>query len=649
MTLHPDRKNMKAGITFSLILIVTAFLALTFISFLITLKDLPYIPEDLRNLVYARPTEIYGSDGTLVHRLGGRSYVSLEQISPFFLQAVLATEDQKFYSHSGIDKTAMLRATLMNFVGSSLQGASTITQQLSKYLFFTFQRTFSRKLKEMLISLQLEAMHSKDAILEAYCNLIYFGGTAYGIEDAAQQYFNKNAKDLNLSEAALLAGIINAPSNLNPFSHLTKAKARQKLVLSRMLDQQIIATADNERALQDSIQFSTRRTSGNDFIDYVIAKSQKKYGHEAVRFGGLRIYTTLDPALQSLAEKALEQGLINLDEKIDSTGAPLQGALVSVSVATGEIKAIVGARRYVPGGFNRAINSNRHIGSGIKPIVYLTALDELGYTPATVVYDTATTFRTAQGKRWRPRNFDRRYRGPLILKSALMRSINLISAQITNEATPAKIVATARRFGISSPMDKVLSISLGTAGVSPLEMAAAYAVIANQGIYYKPILIKRVEDINGTVLDRAFSFGEPRFDARTTHQLLNMMQGVIDKGTAKVIRRLGFKKPAAGKTGTSADFTDAWFNGFTTGLATSVWVGYDRTFQMYLSNGRGVDGAQGAAPIWAQFMKRATELYPAKEFPIPEGLRKISVNPETGNELEYAEDPIEVIIPDDFE
>ncbi len=639
---------MKARLSFSLVVCMTIFLLITIVGFFVVLQDLPYVPEDLRSLVYARPTEIYAADGSLVYRLGGRSYVTIEQISPQFLQAVVAAEDGRFYRHHGVDKLATLRGAFRSLTGHSLQSGSTITQQLTKNLFFSFEKSLLRKVKEILISFQMETTFRKEQILEAYCNLVYFGGAAYGVEDAAQQFFNKPAAALNLPEAALLAGIVNSPSTLNPFSHLDKAKARQKLILGRMVKNDFITPEEMQSAFADSLRLSRRRTLGNDFLDYVITEAEKRYGREAVQFGGLRIYTTLDPTLQRLAEEELREGVAQLEAALDSTGNRLQGAMAVVTVPTGEIKALVGAREYVPGGFNRAVTENRHIGSGVKPFIYMTAIEQLGLSPRSVVYDTAMTFNPPGTRPWRPRNYDRRYRGALILKAALMQSVNLIAAQLTAQATPRKVVETMRRFGMTAPLEEVLSIALGTSSVSPMEMASAYAVIANNGEYHRPALIKRVEDLNGIVLDSAvslFGLGEPRFDPAQTYELLDMMMGVIEQGTGRVIRSLGFTAPAAGKTGTSTEATDAWFTGFTTSLSTSVWVGYDRDSVMRTKEGREVDGARGGAPIWANFMKRATELYPAREFAVPEGLRTLYVDPVTGNEVSNPEEGIAVVVP----
>jgi penicillin-binding protein 1A len=315
------------------------------------------------------------------------------------------------------------------------------------------------------------------------------------------------------------------------------------------------------------------------------------------------------------------------------------------------VRALVGARSYVPGGFNRAVNSNRHVGSGIKPFVYFTALENLQMTPISIVNDTAVTFKLPNRQTWSPRNFDRRHRGRLTLKAALMQSINAVSAQLIDQLTPKRVIETCRRFGITSPIDEVLPLALGTAGISPLEMAAAYAVFANNGVYYKPVAIKRVEDANGVVLDRTLTFGDPRFDPRLTYQMLDMMMGVIDGGTARVIRDTGFEAPAAGKTGTSTDFTDAWFTGYTTALSTSVWVGYDRIYQMYTRppRRRGVDGARGGAPIWTEFMKRATNFYPATDFEVPLGLKIWKVDPRTGNRVLDYQYGIPVALPENIE
>ncbi|MDZ7290551.1 MAG: transglycosylase domain-containing protein [candidate division KSB1 bacterium] len=640
---------MRPHLIFILITLLTAGMLFIIIGFFVVVKDLPHIPDDLRNLVYSQPTEIYAADGSLVQRLGGKSYVPLSRISPNFQKALLAAEDGEFYSHHGIDKIAIVRSAIFR----GFKGSSTLTQQLVKNLFFSFRREWLRKIKEILISFQLESTFTKEQILEAYCNLVWFGGSAYGVEDAARQFFGKSAATLTLTEAAMLAAIINSPTKLNPFSHYEAAQFRQRVILRRMLKKNFIDAPTYTQALADSVRLTGRPGVGNDFIDYVIAEAEDRFGREAVHYGGLKIYTTMDPQLQVIAEETIAKGVADLEANLDSTGVPLQGALAAVSVPTGEVRALVGGRYYVPSGFNRAVSNNRHIGSGVKPFVYFAALENLKMTPISIVNDTVTTFILPNRERWSPRNFDRRHRGRLILKSALMQSVNVISAQLTAALTPQRVVETCQRFGVSSldtRKDAVLSISLGSVGISPLEMAAAYAVFANNGVYYKPIALKRVEDVNGVILERTFVFGDPRLDAQLSYEMLDMMRGVVDGGTAQVIRAMGFQAPAAGKTGTSTEFTDAWFTGFTSALSTSVWVGYDRDHQMYTRRPRrGVDGARGGAPIWTEFMKRALLFYPANEFEIPPGIKIWYVNPRTGARVPDPQFGIPVALPENIE
>ncbi|MFQ5632594.1 MAG: transglycosylase domain-containing protein, partial [bacterium] len=570
-------------IFYSFVIATSVFLLFSYIGFYILISDLPFVPADLRQLVYAKPTEIYADDGSLAYRLGGQTYAPLEKISPFFAQAVIATEDGDFYKHHGINKKSYLRAMYQTLTrGRRLGGVSTLTQQLAKIMFFSYRREVLRKLKDMLLAMQLETMFSKDEILEAYCNLVYFGGTAYGVEDAAQQFFNKSAIDLELSEAALLAGILNSPYSLNPFSHPEAAKHRQTVVLSSMLREGYIDQVMYDEAATDSMHYVQRRARSNDFIDYVISQAEKKYGSEAVRYGGLKIYTTFDPDLQKIAEEELATGLTQLESALDSTGQKLQGAVAVISVPTGEVKALVGSRNHVPGSFNRAVSNNRHVGSGIKPFVYFAALEQLGLQPFSVEKDSSITYRLPTGQRYTPGNFEHTYRGPVTLKFAIMNSINTVAVQLGNRLTPEQMAETIRRFGVNSKLDEVLSLALGTSGIAPVEMASAYAIFARSGVYYEPAFFKRVEDINGTVIDRGpLQIGQERIDPQISYQVLDMLRGVVDRGTAyRAIReRGGLTIPIAGKTGTSYDYTDAWFNGVTTSLATSVWVGYDRDLQ----------------------------------------------------------------------
>ncbi len=642
---------MKTKLFYSLIIAATVVLALLYLAFYSISSTLPHIPRDFRQLVYSSPTQVYADDGTLIYQLRGQMYVPASQISPWFFKAIIATEDARFETHHGLDKIGIGRALYSTLFRGRREGGSTITQQLAKVLFFSYRREVLRKLKDALVAVQLESMFTKEEILEAYANVVFFGGVSYGVEDAAQQYFSKSASELNLSEAALLAGIVNAPNIYNPFSNLAAAEQRRRLVLRRMLTVGYIDSTVYAEAVSDSIRLVPRKQRSNDFVDYVLSEAEKLFGRDAVQYGGLKIYTTLDPDLQQLAERTLADGIQRLEAELDSTGAPLQGAMAVVSVATGDIKALVGGRKRVPGGFNRAASSNRHVGSGIKPFLYYAAIDELGMTPATVVMDTMTTFYQPGSRPWTPRNFDRRYRGQLVLKSALMQSVNVIAAQIGARLTPKGIVRAVRRFGVTAKLPEILSLSIGTAGISPIEMASAYSVFARNGTWFQPTAIKRVEDANGVVLFRALrTFGDRRLDPRASYMTLDMMRGVVEGGgaTSRAIRSAGFDGIAAGKTGTSTDFTDAWFNGYTSSLSVSVWVGYDRNFKMYRKNRLGVTGGYGAAPIWARFMRQASLRYPAREFRRPPGLKTIYVDPVFGWQVLEPADGLRVVVPEDW-
>ena len=642
---------MKTKIFYSLIFVASLTMLGVYSGFYYLVSNLPYIPGDLRELVYAQSTRIYADDGSLILKLGGQSYVTLDKISPHFQHAIIATEDTDFLKHHGIDTFSNARAFYnWLFKKRRLGGASTISQQLAKNLFFPHHRSFMRKLKDMLMAMQLESMFSKKELFEAFANLIYFGGTAYGIEDASRQFFNKNAQDLSVSEAALLAGIINAPYGLNPFFNPEAAKNRQLLVLRRMYEDGYIDLPAYESARMDTLTYVSRARKSNDFTDYVLSLAIKKYGKEAVYFGGLKIFTTLDQDLQKIAEAEVAAGLQRLESELDSTEKKLQGAMAVISISTGEVKALVGARRHMPGGFNRATSANRHVGSGIKPFLYYAALEQLEFAPNSVLNDQLMSYKLPTGKRYRPRNFTNNYRGPVTMKYALMNSINSIAVQLGSQLTPGKLVETIRRFGVTTKLDEVLSLSLGTSGVAPVEMAAAYAIFARNGVFFEPSFIKRVEDINGIVIDRGgLQFGRTLLDPQKSYQILDMMQGVVESGTARAVRAAGFTGAAAGKTGTTYDFTDAWFNGITSSLAASVWVGYDRKLQLRLKNRRGATGGYAAAPIWGRFMTRASDRYPARDFKMPPGLKQVRVDRRMGWRSFDPDSSISIIIPEEDE
>ena len=598
--------------------------------------DLPQLPDSLEKINLSLPTEIYSSQGNVIKVLGQRHPVSLNEISPRFTQAMIATEDSRFYSHSGVDHIGLTRAMLRNIRDMRVsQGGSTITQQLSKNLFFSFERKWVRKIKELMIALQIEATFSKEEILEAYCNQVYFGSGAYGVEDASLVYFGKRAKDLTLLQAALLAGLPNSPNNANPFNNFERAMKRTRTVLNRMVSSGFISPIQMEEALETDLELAPRRIQSNPnqyFIQYVISKLEKEYGKEFVHFGGLKIFTTIDVRLQQFAQQSVATHMKSLDKRMGSREdeEKLQAAVVALENKTGAVRVLVGGRDYAQSQFNRAVSNNRMAGSSFKPIVYLAAMENLGISPATVMKDEPVVLKISDDKTWEPKNFNDEYFGDLILKRALMKSLNVVSAKLVNDLTPKRVVKTARQIGITSPLGENLSLALGATGVSPLEMAGAYSVIANLGILNEPYLIDRIEDFRGNTLYEHFYFGVQRFSQKSIYPLLDMMRGVVEEGTGRVIRRMGFQHPAGGKTGTTNDYKDAWFDGFTKDLSASVWVGYDSNDSMIDRNGRGLTGGSAAAPIWGYFMKKGLQGKSPANFPVPEGIRFVEVDPETG-------------------
>jgi 1A family penicillin-binding protein len=610
------------------------------ISFFVLLNELPRVPDPLSRIIERPPTEICAATGERVLVLGGREAVPLDRISPRFIEAVVAVEDHRFWSHHGVDKIRLTKAFLDGLKpGKGIRGTSTITQQLAKNLFFSLDRSPKRKFLEILVSFQIESKYSKEDILQAYINNTSFGVNALGIEQASRSFFGKPASDLTLAEASLLAGLPQSPSGYNPYRHMDRAKNRQRDVLGRMVAVGYITRQEADEAFKTSLVLRPRQATGGGsyFLDKVVRDLEERYGPEVVYNGGLRVTTTLDIQLQQWATEAVQKGAARLYEEIgssqteDTTGEPApQVALAAIDVKTGAIKAVVGGRDYFTSEYNRAIQNNRQPGSGFKPFLYYTALDSLELTPATVLEDKKVTIPIIGADDWTPDNFGKEFSGPLILKRALMNSVNSIAAQLVEQLGPDQVIATAQRCGITSPLAPVYSIALGTSGVSPLEMASAFSVFASGGVRQEPFWIWHVEDVYGRALEEHIVGGESKLDPETVFQLVDMMRGVVDQGTASVIRNMGFALPAAGKTGTTDEYKDAWFTGFTPSLSVSVWTGYDLEKGLRDENGVGITGGRAAAPIWADFMIKATGGEPAHEFTAPPGIHFETVDATTG-------------------
>lgn len=607
---------------------------------LVAVGDLPRVPSPLSRIIETPPTEIFAATGERIMLLGGREAVPLSRVAPSFIQAVIATEDHRFWTHHGVDKLRTAKALWITLTRPGrVEGASTVTQQLAKNLFFSFERSWRRKFREMLVALQIEAAYDKRTILEAYVNQIPFGARAYGIEQAARTYFDKPAMDLTLAQSALLAGLPKSPTHYNPHRHLERARVRQRIVLDRMVAVGYITRQEADAAAAaplDLVQGESRGGSGSYFVDWAIRELEQQYGPEVVYHGGLRVTTTLDPQMQRLAVAAVQRGLARLDETMGTAPeeeASAEAALVAVESRTGAVKAMVGGRDYQRSEFNRAVQGRRQPGSGFKPFVYYSAMERLKINPATVVVDRPVQIPVPGAADWAPRNFERQHQGPMILKQALMRSVNTVSAQLVARTGPAAVVDAARRCGIESPLAPVYSVALGTSEVTPLEMAGAFATLAAGGVRHPSFAIRRVEDAHGRVIAEHIAGGDQVLDPQVTYQLIDMLKAVVDQGTARVIREMGFNLPAAGKTGTTNDYQDAWFTGFTPSLAVCTWVGFDRNRPLRDSRGVGLTGGRVAAPIWAEFMRRATEGDPYRDFPVPDGIRFDTVDPVAGRPL----------------
>lgn len=601
-------------------------------------KDLPKIPEPLSRIIETPKTEIFASTGERLITLGGREPVPLSRVSPDFINAVLAVEDHMFWEHRGVNKLRTLKALFITLThgGSRIEGASTITQQLAKNLFFSFERTYLRKFKEMLVAFQIEYSCTKEEILHAYINQIAFGAGAQGVEKAAQVFFGKSAADLTLGEAALLAGLPKSPTNYNPYRNYDRALKRREVVIARMKGAGYITAKEAADALKVRPVLHSEHAdarTGSYFLDALISQLIERYGNDVVFHGGIKVTATVDSNLQYAGDQALKNGLTRLDALMglepDAEPRP-QGALVAVDPASGAVKAMIGGRDYYNSEYNRAINSRRQPGSAFKPFLYYTALYKLNYSGATTMVDSPIAIPVKGSSTWEPRNFENSYRGRMVLKQALTDSVNTIAARLVEQTGPKAVTDTARLCGITSKLEDVYSVALGTSVVTPFEMASAFSTFASGGVRHEPFMIWRVEDPFGRVIYEHLVRGRKVLDPETTYQVVDMLKSVIDTGSGRNIRAMGFTRPAAGKTGTTDSYNDAWFAGFTPSLCTAIWTGFDRERKLKVSSQPGITGGKIATTIWAEFMNEAMKNEPPRDFTIPDGIRFEQADPVSG-------------------
>ncbi len=721
---------------------------------------------DVRTLSDYKPpliTRVYADDGTVIAEYSHerRILVPYEKIPKTLIQAFVAAEDSSFFKHKGIDFTSIARAALKNIkAGGIAQGGSTITQQVAKKLLLTSERTFSRKFKEAILAWRMEKALTKQEIIYLYLNHIYLGHRAYGVEAAAENYFDKNVEQLTLAEMAILAGLPQAPSRYSPYTNYERALERQKYVLERMVKEGYITPEERRQAAAEKVKIKSRLNSLLDvtayFNEQVRRYLEERFGEELLYTGGLEVETSINLAMQEYARAAVRENLRNHDKRRGYRGAeevldaqeqkrfladqveefaesplaagtiskaivtgsdsshilcriadregviplkesswagsirvtkdrvepkgnaekgnttvfpvgsvievrvedlaakplrlsleqePLaQSALVAIDPHTGQIKAMVGGYDFSKSQFNRATQARRLPGSSIKPLIYAAALDR-GYTPASIIQDTPLIYEDKSVKNgkleeWKPQNYEEKFYGPTTFRQALTHSRNVVTIKILEDIGIDYAANYAEKLGIETPLQRNLSMALGSTAVTPLEMLTAYTVFANGGVLVPPTYITRIKDRNGRILESIdpadFATGmagdqrlirkPPRrvISPETAYLITNVMESVVREGTGW--RAKAIERPSAGKTGTTNDLKDAWYIGFIPQLACVSWVGYDQERPL----GKSETGSRAAAPAWVSFMQEAVKLYPEQQFPVPDSIEFHPIDTKTG-------------------
>lgn len=548
--------------------------------------------------------------------------VPLAVVPKHLVDAIIATEDRAFWKHEGISVRGIARALVTDIkTGQLSAGGSTLTQQLVKNLYLNPERTFRRKAHEAVMALMLEARYSKESILEAYLNEIYLGQNGavqiVGVEQASQIYFGRHVSNLSLGDAATLAGIVKSPNVFSPLRNPEKAKERRNLVLGVMLEQKKISREQYDKAMAAPMtvnKFPRSFNSAPFFVDLVLKQLRETYPQTQLTSEGLRIFTTLDTIMQRSAEKSLVDGIANLNKKyahLRKIQSPLQGVVLTIQPGTGYVKALVGGRSYQKSQFNRAFQARRQPGSLFKPFVYVTAMDPArgsdSWTAATLLEDSPISIGT-----WRPQNYDGKFHGTVTVRRALAFSYNIPAVRAAINAGVPNVIQLASRTGIESPLQPYPSISLGSFEVSPLEIAYAYSVFANDGVKAEPISILAVAEREGKIKESREVRMRRVAPASVSYVMNDMLKDVLEYGTAGSVRSHGFRRPFAGKTGTTNDYRDAWFVGYSPRILTLVWVGFDDRHNV------GLAGSEAAIPIWAAHMNRVAGLVPDVDFKRPD-------------------------------
>ncbi len=643
-------RSLKKLPVFLLVLIV--FLAFTsgiLIAGIFRLKsDLP-LPQLIQNFSPPATVKIYDCKNRLIGEFfeQRRIPVELDRVPKYLKDAIIAVEDKRFYSHWGLDLIRLGGAIFYNLTSlRTPRGTSTITQQLARNMFLNQERSLARKIKEALLAIQLERTYSKDEILELYLNQVYFGQGVYGVEAAANVYFDKHVWELTLPECATLAALPKAPEYYSPYTNPQALVKRRNFFLTMLYRHKKISRKEMEEAQASPLNVIPKRSLKNEapyFIEEVRKYLEQRYGYDFINRSGAKIYTTLDLDMQRAANKAVEDFLASIEKSYrlknskvrydsliakDSTPPPpnyLQGALVAIEPKTGFIKAMVGGRDFKQSPFNRATQAKRQAGSAFKVFVYTAAIEN-GFLPSDLELDEPLTLPVPGQPPYIPVNFDYKFLGPVTLRRALALSRNIVAVRLISRLGPELVARYANQLGINEKLRPFYSLALGSSEVTLLEMTYAFAVLANEGNKVTPLMITKIIDANNQVIEENVPETQPVLAAQTAYIMTEMMRSVIDEGTGYAIRLYGFDRPAAGKTGTTDDYTDAWFIGFTPNLACGVWVGYDQKKTIF----KGATGGGVAAPIWAEFMKQATADLPNEDFAVPESIAWVKICEVTG-------------------
>ena len=612
---------ITAGLSFGAV--YGAFLALS--------GDLPQI-RSLEDFKPAAITRIYSADGVLLSEWyrEKRDPVSLEDIPKLLITTLLTTEDRNFYSHNGIDLKGFFRAIIRNIIKGRLsQGASTITQQLARTFFLTQEKSITRKIKEAIIAFQLERRYTKNEILTFYLNQVYLGSGAYGVEAAARVYFDKPVTDLTLSQCAIIVGLLKGPHIYSPYVNMERCLQRRNIVLQVLYKTENISKDDYEKALKEVPVLPERRGRlyvAPYFLDYIRPQLEDLFGDAVLYNGGLQIYTTLNVKLQKAAETALKIDLDDLEKRMKANkidDAP-EGAIVSIHNKTGKILAMVGGKDYETSRYNRATQARRQPGSSFKPLVFAYAIEK-GIQQNEILNDSPVVYKGgANGKDWRPQNFSRTYEGEMTIRKALAESKNIPAVRLLEKLGVNETKLFIKRFGIDVKADAQLSMVLGSSETDLLTLTSAYSVFPNKGNRAIPHGVDKVKDADGNTI---FEWNVRSMNVISRDEaavMTNLLEGVILEGTGKSARRLG--RPLGGKTGTTDDYKDALFVGFSPLVSTGVWVGCDAPKPL----GRGETGAKAALPAWIGFMEKALAEMPLDYFDIPDSVRETYMDPDTG-------------------